>query len=130
MDVSGVGGIGLSGVFGSTAVMGAAAVSGLSATQASAGVASMPGVAMGRMDQLIQLLDRFTTTEILLALLLAQAKRPREQVPAASDDVGSALALALAVGSMSSSTPAPAVSLAEMAAPVTGLVGNLVNVQC
>ena len=79
MDISGVGGIGMSGLAGSAALGGAAVVSGLAASQASVGATAMPGVAFGRMDQLIQLLGDFSTSEILLALMLAQAKKPEQR---------------------------------------------------
>ena len=130
MDISGVGGIGLSGLMNSSALGGAAALSGLAATQASSGATAMSGVALGRMDQLVQLLDQFSTAEILLALMLAQAKKPQERSHAVSEDVGTALSFALLAGSLSNPAPAPAVSMAEMAAPVTGLLGGQINVQC
>lgn len=79
MDISGVGGVGMSGLAGSAALGGAAAVSGLAASQASVGATAMPGVAFRRMDQLIQLLGDFSTSEILLALMLAQAKKPEQR---------------------------------------------------
>lgn len=130
MDISGVGGIGISGLMASPALSGVAAASGLAATQASAGATAMSGVALGRMDQLVQLLTDFSTAEILLALMLAQAKRPDDRSGAASGDIGNALSIALLAGSLPSQAPAPAVSLAEMAAPVTGLLGGQINVQC
>lgn len=129
MDVSGVGGIGMSGLMASSALGGAAAVSGLTATQASVGATAMSGVALGRMDQLVQLLDQFSTAEILLALMLAQAKKPEDRPGTASNDIGNALSFALLAGSLSGQTTAPAVSLAEMAAPVTGLLGGQINTQ-
>ena len=130
MDISGVGGVGMSGLAGSAALGGAAAVSGLAASQASVGATAMPGVAFGRMDQLIQLLGDFSTSEILLALMLAQAKKPEQRSHQVSDDVGNALSFAMLAGSLPSQASAPAVSMAEIAAPVTGLLGGQINVQC
>lgn len=129
MDISGVGGIGMSSLMASSALGVATAVSGLGATQASAGATAMSGVALGRMDQLVQLLDQFSTAEILLALMLTQAKSLKDRPGAASSDIGNALSLALLAGSFPSQAPAPAVSLAEMAAPVTGLIGGQISVQ-
>ena len=129
MDISGVGGIGMSGLMASSALSGVAAVSGLTGPQASAGATAMSGVAFGRMDQLVQLLDQFSTAEILLALMLAQAKKPEDRPGAASGDVGNALSFALLAGSLPSQAPAPAVSMSEMAAPVTGLLGGQINIQ-
>ena len=125
MDISGVGGIGMSGLAGSAALGGAAAVSGLAASQASVGATAMPGVAFGRMDQLTQLLGDFSTSEIL-----AQAKKPEQRSHQVSDDVGNALSFAMLAGSLPSQAPAPALSMAEIAAPVTGLLGGQINVQC
>lgn len=130
MDISGVGGIGMTGIAAGSALGGAAAVSGLTATQASVGAAAMSGVAFGRMDQLVQLLNGFSTAEILLALMLAQAKTPEHRPRHVSDDAGAAMSYALLAGSRPSQSPAPALSMAEIAAPVTGLVGGQINVQC
>ena len=92
--------------------------------------AAMSGVAFGRMDQLVQLLNGFSTAEILLALMRAQAKTPEHRPRHVSDDAGAAMSYALLAGSRPSQSPAPALSMAEIAAPVTGLVGGQINVQC
>lgn len=129
MEIGAVGGIGMSGVAGGAALGGAAAVSGLAATQPSVGTMALCGVGSGSMDQLVQILGEFSTAEILLALMLAQSKRPEQQTHRASEGASTALSMAMLAGSLSSQAPAPAVSMAEMAAPVTGLIGGQINIQ-
>lgn len=129
MEISGIGGIGMSGITAGASLGGAAAVSGLAATQPSVGTMALGGVGSGSMDQLVQMLGEFSTAEILLALMLAQSKRSEQQSHHAADGVGTALSMAMLAGSLSSQASAPAVSMSEMAAPVTGLIGGQINIQ-
>ncbi len=96
MQIAGLGAVGTSGVVGGTAV-GAASATG---SGAAAGLAGTSGVAVNpasttRLNLLVQLLDGFTTAEVLMALMLAAALSKKDR----SDDssaLGVLVGLALA----------------------------------
>jgi hypothetical protein len=80
MDITGIGGIGVA-AFGASALIGApGSVSGFSAAQTPVDATMLAGVASGRMDQLLQLMNGFSTAEILLALVLSNSNSPIPQL--------------------------------------------------
>lgn len=70
MNIGGIGDISFAGM---TAVRGLNSVSGLSNSPGITDAASLSAVSTGRMDQLIQLMSGFSTSEILVAMMLANA---------------------------------------------------------
>ena len=125
MNIGGVGDIGFAGM------TGLAAMSGLSHCSSAADVGCLSAVPMGRFDQLVQLINGFSTSEILVALMLAKMSSPSQGRTHEADGsgMGSLLGLAL-MGQMAgplSGLPASANPGASAMQP--SLIGTQLNVQ-
>ncbi|MEK6257852.1 MAG: hypothetical protein AABP62_04450 [Planctomycetota bacterium] len=131
MNIGGVGDIGFAGMTAGLAVGAPNSMSGLSTSPGVADAASLSAVSTGRMDQLVQLMNGFSTSEILVALMLANAFSPHpRRTPAVGDSgMGSLLGLAL-MGQMAGQPTGLLASANPEASPMQlPLIGTQLNVQ-
>ncbi len=104
MSAGGVGGVGGMGAMGAGMAMGAAGVGGVSGDLGMGGlngplgntnVAALGGMSSSRMDQLLQLLNGFSSAEILIALMMSAGSAHRRRH--CSDDSGLSFLLGLSM---------------------------------
>lgn len=131
MNIGGVGDIGFAGMTAGLAVGTPPSVSGLSSPSGVADAAGLSAVSTGRMDQLVQLISGFSTSEILVALMLAQASSTHHRRTSEAGDAGMGSLIGLALMGQTVGQPSglpasanPADSLMQPA-----LVGAQLNVQ-
>jgi len=131
MNIGGVGDIGFAGMSAGLAVGAPTSVSGLSSSSGVADAGSLSIVSAGRMDQLVQLISGFSTSEILVALMLANASSPQHRrTPEAGDSgMGSLIGLAL-MGQMAGQPSGLSASVNPGDFPMQpALIGTQLNVQ-
>ena len=131
MNIGGVGDIGFAGMTAGLAVGAPNLMSGLSGSSGVADAASLSAVTTGRMDQLVQLMNGFSTSEILVALMLANVSSPHHRkTPEASDSGMESLLGLVLMGQMAdqlsrlSASANPGESAVQPA-----LIGTQLNVQ-
>ncbi len=99
MDVGGIGGLGAMGAMGAGMSVGAApavGTGGLNGPLGDVNAAAMSAISGTQMDQLLQLMDGFSSAEILIALMMAGASDRRKKHGCDDSAMGLLLGMALA----------------------------------
>jgi len=95
-SVGGVGGIGGMGALGANLSVGAISTGGLNGPLGNVNAAAMSALSATRMGQLLELIDGFSSAEILIALMMAGGNRRKHDC---GDDAAMGLLLGLAMAS-------------------------------
>lgn len=95
-SVGGVGGIGGMGALGANISVGAISTGGLNGPLGNVNAAAMSALSATRMGQLLELIDGFSSAEILIALMMAGGNRRKHDC---GDDTAMGLLLGLAMAS-------------------------------